>query len=173
MRGWALAFTVVRAALALPLALSLAGGRTVLPFALVGAAALTDLLDGPVARRRGIASAAGGMLDVLADAAILLTATGALAALGVYPVWVPLVLVMMLAQFIAGWRRGRLSYDPVGRYFGGVGFGLVMITLALPDAALAAAASLAVAGCAAISLAFRFAHRWRGGPARAAPPGPR
>src|SRR5260370_42640077 len=64
------ALTAARVLLALPFAFLMAGGgaRHAALAALVLAAAIaTDLLDGPVARRRGAATASGGAFDHAAD----------------------------------------------------------------------------------------------------------
>jgi CDP-diacylglycerol--glycerol-3-phosphate 3-phosphatidyltransferase len=57
------------------------------------AAALTDGLDGYLARRRGEATARGEFLDPLVDKALILSATAALVALGRWPVWAGTIII--------------------------------------------------------------------------------
>lgn len=65
----------------------------------------------------------------------------------------------MMAQFVAGWRAGRVTYDPVGRWFGAITYLLVLVTLLLPDDALATSAAWTLAGVAGLSVWSR--RRWR------------
>jgi phosphatidylglycerophosphate synthase len=122
---------------------------------LLGLAALTDVLDGPSARRLGVASAAGAHLDVWADFAVLLAAYGALAQLGALPLWLPLVISGMFAQFILGAHRGRLVYDPIGKHYGTLLYSAALALLLLPDAAFAYALTLGILALTLLSLVSR------------------
>src|SRR6185503_1881125 len=57
------------------------------------AAALTDLLDGYVARRRGSQSRLGAFLDPLADKLLLMASFGTLTWLKALPVWIAAVVI--------------------------------------------------------------------------------
>jgi cardiolipin synthase (CMP-forming) len=59
--------SIARVVLILPISLLLVREQTTAAVILLGAAALTDLLDGPVARRLGTQSSGGANLDGLAD----------------------------------------------------------------------------------------------------------
>jgi CDP-diacylglycerol---glycerol-3-phosphate 3-phosphatidyltransferase len=78
------------------------------PAVLYTTAAISDLVDGYVARRLGQESAVGGRLDVIMDALGLLVGPLAAIALGRLPVWYLLVsLAYYLFHFGLWWRRRR------------------------------------------------------------------
>ena len=82
----------------------------------------TDLLDGPVARRRGTASAAGRAFDHTAD--FLFVTAGLLggALRGVFPLLLPILVVIAFAQYVVDsyWlhRTRELRMSPLGRWNG-------------------------------------------------------
>lgn len=88
----------------------------------MGAAIATDLLDGPVARRRGAASAAGRALDHTADFLFVTGGLAAGAARGVFPWVLPLLVTAAFAQYVIDsyWvhRQSGLRTSQLGRYNG-------------------------------------------------------
>jgi len=89
------ALTAVRLLLIVPFALLMARGGTryaVLAALMFAAAVATDLLDGPLARRRGTASAAGGIFDHTVDFLFVTSGLAAGASRGAFP-WILPVLV--------------------------------------------------------------------------------
>lgn len=113
-----------RALLALPLVWALVVGDQVVALGAFGLAAVSDVLDGRLARRPGSggdperARRRGAYLDVGADAVFLLAGLTASWALDTLPAWVPLVAAAMLARFFATSPAGSLAYDPFGRHYG-------------------------------------------------------
>ena len=107
------ALTVSRALLAGPIALlALQGDALALP--LFALAAVTDALDGPVARRAG-PTERGAMLDPLADKVLVLATLGALALRGAVPVWV-LGLIAMRELGVTWLRlRGGATVEGAGK----------------------------------------------------------
>ena len=77
------------------------GWVAVLVFAVV---ALTDVVDGRVARRAGTASGAGRVFDHVADIGFLLAALGAYVAIGVAPWWVPAAIAAAFMTYVATTR---------------------------------------------------------------------
>ena len=63
-------------------------------------AALTDLVDGPLARRVGSASPLGRWLDSFADVAFVLTALSCEAAVGAVPAYIPILIATSFAQYV-------------------------------------------------------------------------
>jgi phosphatidylglycerophosphate synthase len=120
------ALTAARLMLAIPFALLMARGGSGLAAALtalvLAAAIATDLLDGPVARRQGTVTAAGGTFDHAAD---FLFVTGGLAggaARGAFPWVLPVLVTAAFAQYVVDsyWihRRRTLRTSRLGRYNG-------------------------------------------------------
>ncbi len=119
------ALTAARVLLALPFAFLMAGGgaRHAALAALVLAAAIaTDLLDGPVARRRGAATASGGAFDHAADCFFVTSGLAAGAVRGAFPWILPILVVAAFAQYVvdSSWahRGSGLRTSRLGRYNG-------------------------------------------------------
>jgi CDP-diacylglycerol--glycerol-3-phosphate 3-phosphatidyltransferase len=111
--------------------------------AALGAAALfvlaivTDLLDGRVARRRGSASAAGGIFDHLTDFLFVSSGFGALALQGRIPWLLPVLIAVAFSQYALdsyllhrarelrmsslGRVNGILYFVPLGASLAGIG----------------------------------------------------
>jgi cardiolipin synthase len=79
--------TLLRLVLVPFVVLAILDGRHTLALALFAGAALTDLLDGAVARRFRLATPAGAWLDPVADKCLLSGVFLALAAAGTVPWW--------------------------------------------------------------------------------------
>ncbi len=81
------------------------------------AAALTDLADGYIARRFGVTSRLGAMLDPIADKLNMLVATVLLAGAALLPLWLAVAIVLRDVIIVAGalaYRaaRGHLQIAP-------------------------------------------------------------
>lgn len=75
-------------------------------------AGLTDALDGWLARRRGI-SALGTLLDPLADKILLISMFVTLAAIGILPIWLAILVVFRDVLIVGGILLLRLMNLPV------------------------------------------------------------
>lgn len=119
------ALTAVRLLLITPFIFLMAkGDRRSAGFALVVwvAALITDLLDGPIARRRGTVTAWGGTFDHVSD---FLFVTGGLfagAARGAFPWILPALITAAFLQYVIDsyWihRHTKLRGSKLGRYNG-------------------------------------------------------
>jgi phosphatidylglycerophosphate synthase len=153
---WANGITAIRALLAIPCALLVLEERW-LPAAIVLTFALiTDLLDGPLARRLGQASSLGGLLDHAADAAFVVILLCALALQDYVPWLLPALVLAAFVQYVVDSRAlhgSPLRGSSLGRINGIAYFVLAALPVyrgALgtpwpPDAALALLAWLLVA----------------------------
>ena len=119
------ALTAARALLILPFAALMAQGdaRHAALAALVLAAAIaTDLLDGPLARRRGTVSAAGTAFDHTTDVLFVTGGLAAGAARGAFPWILPVLVAAAFLQYVADsyWlhRARRLRTSRLGRLNG-------------------------------------------------------
>ena len=91
-------------------------------------AVATDMVDGPLARRRGEASRIGGLIDHAADALFCIAVLGVFASTGTYPVLLPFIISGAFLQYVADSRvlAGReLRASRIGRYNGIAYFVLV------------------------------------------------
>lgn len=119
------ALTAARLLLVVPFALVMARGdarSAALAGLALAAAIATDLLDGPMARRRGTASAAGGVFDHTTDCLFVTAGLAAGAGRGVFPWVLPVLVAAAFAQYAADsyWlHRGRsLRTSRLGRWNG-------------------------------------------------------
>lgn len=134
---WANLLTLCRACLALPCAFAASQGAWGVALALFLVAVVTDLADGPLARRHGTAGALGGLLDHTTDAAFVALTLAALAVTGFVPWLLPPLVVAAFAQYLLDSRAlaGRpLRASALGRW-NGIGYfvlaGAVLIAQAL------------------------------------------
>lgn len=91
-------------------------------------AVATDMVDGPLARRRGEASRIGGLIDHAADALFCIAILGALASTGTYPAPLPFIIAGAFLQYVADSRvlaGQELRASRIGRYNGIAYFVLV------------------------------------------------
>lgn len=89
----------------------------------------TDFADGYVARRLGVASEFGGYFDSVVDLIFILGMFGGFFVAGCYPYWfLPLILFVYL-QFIITSLTCKVTYDPVGKYYGSLLYGAIGLTL--------------------------------------------
>lgn len=117
--------TGVRLLAAAPFAWSMAlAGSEAASFsmALLGLAIGTDLLDGPVSRRRGTASPAGRVFDHTSDFVFVLAGLVAGSARGAFPWALPVSVALAFSQYAADsyvWHReGQLRMSVLGRWNG-------------------------------------------------------
>lgn len=82
MRRLPNAISILRGLCAIPVVVLVTPGTAVVALALFVAAALTDALDGALARRLGASSASGALLDPLADKVLVLGTLAGLVGLG-------------------------------------------------------------------------------------------
>jgi phosphatidylglycerophosphate synthase len=118
---WANLLTLARFALAPACALAIAAGGWRLAGLIFVAAVLTDLLDGPMARRLAEASPLGGVLDHATDAWFVALATAALAWQGFLPWPLPILIAAAFTQYVldsAALRGHPLRGSWLGRWNG-------------------------------------------------------
>lgn len=167
------ALTAARVLLTVPFAFLMASGgarHAALAALLLAAAIATDLLDGPVARRRGTATAAGGTFDHSADCLFVTSGLAAGAVRGAIPWILPALVAAAFIQYVADsyWvdRRRTLRPSRLGRYNGILYFVplggdiLVRVGLSALQPLLTAVIWLLVASTAA-SMGQRLVSSWR------------
>ncbi len=96
------AICIARILLVLPSVLALLAGRYELTLVLFGVAAVSDALDGYLAKRFGWTSRAGKILDPIADKLLLVSVFATLAWLGLVPVWLVATVVLRDLLIVLG-----------------------------------------------------------------------
>lgn len=147
----------------LPLAalFPLVGERPGPALAILGAAGLTDVLDGWLARRSGQVTALGAIVDPIADKAFAAAVVGTLFAHGTLALWgtlalltreileLPLALWIALSRRFHGARLANTSANIPGKLATAVQFAAVLSAIALPAALPLMLAATAISGAAA------------------------
>jgi len=111
LRQLADALTLTRAAMGLPLIVSLSAGLEGVAWLLLLAGALSDWLDGLLARRAGGGSVWGARLDPLTDKILICAPLLWLGAAGRLPLWA-IWLLLARELLISGWRAAERSGGP-------------------------------------------------------------
>lgn len=96
-------------------------------------AALTDLLDGALARKLGTESKCGAYLDVCSDFVLVFFTTLGLVLIGIFPIWLLILEGCMFGQFIFTSKRLKNIYDPLGRHYGALLMIGIAFTLFTPE----------------------------------------
>lgn len=104
--------TLGRLLLAWPLYQALEAGRFALAAGLAAIAAASDALDGWLAKRMGWVSRLGGMLDPIADKALVMSAFLGLHGAGLVPLWLLVIVVGRDLVIVAGAAAYRLLIGP-------------------------------------------------------------
>ena len=98
-------------------------------------AALSDFLDGPIARATGSADGSGRWLDPAADASFVLTALSCEAAAGAMPVYIPVLIAASFAQYAIdslAIGSGRPVKSRLGHWGGVINYVLVLLLAFAP-----------------------------------------
>jgi phosphatidylglycerophosphate synthase len=102
------------------------------------AGAISDLLDGQVARRMGIVGGVGRWLDSLADIIFVLTALSCEAWTGAIPFYIPILIAISFSQYAID--SMLLSGAPIksrlGHFGGVINFAMVIVLGLAPPPAL-------------------------------------
>jgi len=95
------------------------------------AAAVSDFVDGRIARRMGYANGVGKWLDALADIVFILTALSSEALAGAIPVYIPVLIACSFAQYaidsVAISRSSTPIKSRLGHWGGVINFALVLV----------------------------------------------
>jgi cardiolipin synthase (CMP-forming) len=103
----------LRILLIVPIAIMLAEYRFIITLWLFGAAAVSDGVDGFLAKRFGWQTQLGGMLDPIADKLMLATAFVMLAVLGLIPRWLAAVVIARDCIIVLGAICYRVLLGPI------------------------------------------------------------
>lgn len=92
--------------------------------------------DGRLARHLGVASALGALFDVVADVLSLVILLVLLGLRGIVPVWLFVAPLTSAIVFFFTSKRMAVTYDPIGKHYGGVLYIVIGIILWNPTPAL-------------------------------------
>ena len=164
------AVTSLRLAAAPAFVLAFEESSWALPLALFGLAALTDALDGFLARKLDAASGVGAYVDVTADFAFIGSAFWAFCRNGWYGALELGVIASSFALFIASSTRKRPVYDPVGKYMGAFLMAMIAVSILLPYRLVRHCLTLLLCSFFSLSVLSRISFLRGLGTTRPAPP---
>ena len=98
--------------------------------------AATDFFDGYLARKLGATSKFGGYYDATTDFILIMGIYAIFHIVGLYPIWLLLLIAASFIQFLATSYFSKKMYDPVGRYLGSALYVGVVLTLLWPTLAI-------------------------------------
>jgi phosphatidylglycerophosphate synthase len=154
------ALSVMRFVLAVAMPWLLPRGGA-LPLVAWSLAALSDFIDGRLARRQGTTSLRGAVLDNAADVAFVLTGLTAAVAIGLVPWFLPASIGVSAGAYAAASTRARpegpqLARSRLGHWAGVLNYaclGLVTGAVAWPGAGWSPLLAVAAAVTASVNLA--------------------
>lgn len=149
------AATAVRLALVLPLVYLVNNGLYFLGVVLFLFLASTDFLDGYLARNLGASSRFGAYFDVTTDFILVLSLFAAFLPKGFCADWALFVMAAEFVGFVLTSHYLTKIYDPVGKYYGSLLFGVVGLRFFLSGQLFYDAVTVSVTAFAAASLLSR------------------
>ncbi|MGA2387111.1 MAG: CDP-alcohol phosphatidyltransferase family protein [Candidatus Bathyarchaeia archaeon] len=130
-------------------------GNVALCLTLFAASALTDLLDGFLARKLKVTTNFGAHYDAATDFVLVIGVYAFFCLKGIYPAWLPLLIAVSFTVFLASSLYAKKLYDPIGRYTGSALYIGVVLTLVFPSQAMFSFVQYAFAGFFSVSLVSR------------------
>lgn len=121
------AVTAVRLALVPLLFYLVSNGQFLFGGVLFFSLVATDFFDGYLARKLGVSSKFGAYFDATADFVLIFCLFIAFILKGFCAEWVLLVIVAVFAEFMLTSRSLATMYDPIGKYYGSLLFGLIAL----------------------------------------------
>jgi phosphatidylglycerophosphate synthase len=118
--------------------------------------ALTDYLDGYLARKLGGSSRFGAFYDATTDFTLMIGIYVYFVLYGFYPIWLPILIAVAFLQFLLTSRYVKKIYDPVGRYLGSALYIGVVLTLLWPTPPVFAFVQYAFVGFFLVSIVSRI-----------------
>ena len=116
--------------LALPLLVSLmSAGQIFFADLLFILAIGSDLADGYLARKMRFCSRFGANFDSAVDAVFVGGLFLYFIYVGIYPSWVLLLITAMYIQYILTSKLFKLTFDPIGKYYGSLLYGAIGLTM--------------------------------------------
>jgi cardiolipin synthase len=126
------AITGIRLAIFPFLILTLGAGMTLVADLLFLAAIATDLTDGYMARILGVSTEFGRVFDATVDFLFIGGMFLNFTIVGIFPIWVFLLVVLMFVQFAATSLFYGVIFDPIGKYYGSLLYGGIGLTILFP-----------------------------------------
>ncbi|HEX7715598.1 MAG TPA: CDP-alcohol phosphatidyltransferase family protein [Bacillota bacterium] len=135
-----------------------------LAFLIFVGAAITDIIDGRLARKYNATSVFGSYLDVCSDFILIICAFLAFIKIKWYCYLLILIIIASFAIFILTSRKKKLIYDPVGKYTGTILMVSILLTMLIPYPLIRKIITYIIALSFVTSICFRihFLYKTKG-----------
>ncbi len=107
-------------------------GNVAACLSLMAVCAATDYLDGYAARRLNCTSQFGAYYDAVTDFVLMFGVFAIFTFDSLYPLWLPILIALSFAQFLATSLYAKKLYDPIGRYMGSALYVGIALTFLIP-----------------------------------------
>ncbi len=121
---------------------------------------LTDFLDGYLARRLRLVSKSGAYFDAGTDFILIFSMFIAFGAAGFYASWLLFVIAAAFAWFLLTSRLSGKMYDPVGKYYGSLLYGVIALRFVLSGSFFCSLVTVGVAAFAVAAVLSRALLLW-------------
>ncbi len=129
-------FTTLRVATVPFIVYFLYQGNSILFWSLFLFALGTDVVDGYIARTYQTTSRVGAYYDTIADFVLVAGVFIIFSINGFYPPWILGIIVIAFLVFVITSRYGPQIYDPIGRNWGILLYGIIVLTVYIPSETL-------------------------------------
>ena len=89
----------------------------------------SDLADGYLARKMGLSSRFGANFDATVDFVFIGGTFLYFVLSGTYPFWVMFLISTMFLQYLVTSKLLKVTFDPIGKYYGSLLYGAIGLTL--------------------------------------------
>lgn len=116
----------------------------------------SDWADGYLARKMKTSSKRGAIFDAFIDFLFIGGVFLYFGVAGIYPLWVFALITFMFAQFAVSSLLSGVVYDPFGKYYGSLLYGVIGLTIVFSGYAARNILTVSLLAVTAVSLASRL-----------------
>jgi len=119
-------------------------------------AILTDFLDGYLSRRLEVSSKFGAYFDSATDFTFVFALFVGFITRGFCPFWILIVIMAMFVQFLITSQYAGRSYDPIGKYYGSLLYGVLGLRFIFEGQSFYNVVTVGITLGAIVSISSRF-----------------
>lgn len=122
-------------------------------------AILSDILDGYLARKYGLALDNGSKIDVICDFLFIVFSTFSLVMVDLAPAWFLVVIILKMIEFFATSGRGALKYDRLGTYVAYMFYAFPIVAILINSKNITLILTIIITICAIASSLMRIKNK--------------
>ena len=128
----------------------------------------SDFLDGYLARKLGLSSKFGTYFDATTDFILIFSMFSVFNSKGFVPYWILILIAFFFAQFVVTSLYWDKIYDPVGKYYGSLLYGVIGLRFIISGQFFYDIVTVAITGFTAASILARVFYLFSSGKSRSA-----